>query len=119
MLAPCIGNMHGLYPSDPVPFFKLPLLDELQASVGYKSGKGAHLVLHGTDMLPDHLFKDCVKRGCVKVNINSWARQPQLDVWAREIPKDTPLPDIYEDGMKAFEKACLHFFDLFESSGKA
>ncbi|KDN41232.1 aldolase [Tilletiaria anomala UBC 951] len=119
MLAPCVGNMHGNYPSDPVAFFKLDLLSELDKAVGYKTPSNAHLVLHGTDDLPDHLFTDCIKRGTVKINVNSWTRNPQLNVWAQEIPKQTALPDVYELGMQVFEKNVKRFFDLFGSTGKA
>jgi fructose-bisphosphate aldolase, class II len=70
-------------------------------------------------MLPDHLFTDCLERGTVKVNINSWARVPQMKVWKEELQKDTPLPDMYEAGMKAFEEGVTKFMNLFKSSGKA
>ncbi|KAN0060341.1 hypothetical protein ACQY0O_007670 [Thecaphora frezii] len=116
MLAPSIGNIHGRYVNPPD--FRLELLEELQRTVGPGTEYNATLVLHGTDDLPDQLFRDCIERGAIKINVNSWARDPQIDYWSKHL-QDQPLPDVYDGGMKEFEKVCCRFFDLFESSGKA
>lgn len=116
MLAPSIGNIHGRYINPPD--FHLDLLTTLQKTVGPGTGCNSYLVLHGTDDLPDELFKDCVKRGAVKINVNSWARDPQVEYWAKHLGKDG-LPEVYDGGMKEFEKVCERFFDLFGSAGKA
>jgi hypothetical protein len=79
LLAPSIGNIHGRYINPPD--FKLELLDELQKEVGPGTDANALLVLHGTDDLPDELFRDCLCRGAVKMNVNSWARDPQVKYW--------------------------------------
>lgn len=75
MLAPSIGNIHGRYTS--TPDFHLDLLTDLRARVGTQT----RMVLHGTDDLPDALFRQCVERGFVKINVNSWARDPQVEHW--------------------------------------
>ena len=79
LLAPSIGNIHGRYTSPPD--FRLELLDELQARIGPGTRSNGLIVLHGTDDLPDQLFRDCVERGSVKINVNSWARDPQIQYW--------------------------------------
>lgn len=79
LLAPSIGNIHGPYVNPPS--FHLDLLEELQRSVGPGTKSDAIIVLHGTDTLADSLFRDCVERGCVKINVNSWARDPQVTYW--------------------------------------
>lgn len=116
MLAPSIGNIHGRYVNPPD--FKLELLEKLQATVGPGTKCNAYLVLHGTDDLPDELFRECTKRGAYKINVNSWARDPQVEYWSKNLEQD-PLPDVYEGGMQTFAKVCTRFFALFESAGKA
>ncbi|KAJ9480359.1 putative Fructose-bisphosphate aldolase (putative) [Pseudozyma hubeiensis] len=116
MLAPSIGNIHGRYVNEPQ--FRLDLLEELQKTVGPGTKSNAYIVLHGTDDLKDELFRDCTKRGAYKINVNSWARDPQVEYWSKHLEKD-PLPEVYEGGMDEFGKVCKRFFDLFESSGKA
>ncbi|GAC71993.1 fructose 1,6-bisphosphate aldolase [Moesziomyces antarcticus T-34] len=116
MLAPSIGNIHGRYVNPPA--FRLELLEALQSAVGPGTAANSYLVLHGTDDLPDELFRDCVRRGAYKINVNSWARDPQVEFWAKHLEKD-PLPDVYEGGMQQFAKVCNRFFHLLGSAGKA
>ncbi|PWN88800.1 aldolase [Acaromyces ingoldii] len=116
MLAPSIGNIHGRYTS--APDFRLDLLDDLQGRVGPKTQANALIVLHGTDDLSDDLFRECVRRGCVKINVNSWAREPQVEHWVKRLSHDA-LPDVYDAGMEKFEAVCTRFFKLFGSAGKA
>ncbi|CAO1613021.1 unnamed protein product [Parajaminaea phylloscopi] len=117
MLAPSIGNIHGRQ-SDPRGNFRLELLEQLHANVGPRSKTGAYIVLHGTDDVPDDLFRDCVKRGARKINMNSWSRDPQVDYWKANIGEQG-LPDLYDGGMARFEEATMRFFTLFGSAGKA
>ncbi|UZJ53729.1 hypothetical protein CBS101457_003049 [Exobasidium rhododendri] len=116
LLAPSIGNIHGRYVNPPN--FKLELLDELQQEIGPGTDSNALLVLHGTDDLPDSLFLDCLHRGAIKMNVNSWARDPQVKYWATHI-KEQGLPELYDGGMKEFSRACTRFLHLFGSAGKA
>lgn len=116
LLAPSIGNIHGRYVNPPD--FRLELLDELQSKVGPGTKSDSMIVLHGTDDLSDELFRDCIKRGVVKVNVNSWCRDPQVESWAKTMGKKG-LPDVYDEGMDAFGKACTRFFHLLGSAGKA
>ncbi|CAO1628587.1 unnamed protein product [Sympodiomycopsis kandeliae] len=109
LLAPSIGNIHGRYKQPPN--FHLDLLDSLQAKVD------GLLVLHGTDDLPDDLFRSCVQKGCVKMNLNSWCRDPQVRYWSDNISK-LGLPDLYDGGMAAFEHALTRFFDLLQSANQ-
>ncbi|CAO1632904.1 unnamed protein product [Jaminaea pallidilutea] len=116
LLAPSIGNIHGRYINPPD--FRLSLLDQLQSKIGPSTKSDALIVLHGTDDLPDELFKDCIRRGCVKMNVNSWCRDPQVASWTQNMGSKG-LPDVYDEGMDAFGKAATRFFHLFGSAGKA
>ncbi|KAF4622342.1 hypothetical protein D9613_009290 [Agrocybe pediades] len=109
ILAPSIGNLHGSYINPPN--FRQQILKDLHAEF---KGK-VPLCLHGTDELPDSLFKECIKNG---VNINSWGR----DVYAKTLGEgllSKPFPDAQEDATEAFAKQCERFFRLFGSAGKA
>lgn len=55
--------------------------------------------MHGTDDVPDSLFTALVKAGARKMNMNSWAREPQVNYWQKHMEKQG-LPDLYEGGMK-------------------
>ncbi|RDX46531.1 aldolase [Lentinus brumalis] len=112
VLAPSIGNLHGSYINPP--YFRQDILKDLQ-----KTFKGSvPLCLHGTDELPDGLFRECIKNGISKININSWGR----DVYAKRLSEalaSKPFPDAVEDATQAFEAVCERFFHLFGSAGKA
>ncbi|KAI0823197.1 aldolase [Trametes gibbosa] len=112
ILAPSIGNLHGLYLRPPN--FRQDILKDLQNTF-----KGSiPLCLHGTDQLPDELFKECIKNGISKINVNSWAREPYVKTLADAL-QSKPLPDAIEDATKAFEAVCERLFEVFGSAGKA
>lgn len=74
MLAPSIGNVHGrqpyLQPPENAQPFRIDLLKQLQDTVGPGTKSDAFLVLHGTDDVPDELFKKCIAAGARKMNVN-------------------------------------------------
>lgn len=113
VLAPSIGNLHGSYLNPPN--FRQEILHELRSRF---VGKGVPLCLHGTDELPDELFKECISNGVSKINVNSWARDPYVKVLATGL-QSKPFPDAVEESTEVFAKVCDRFFDLFGSSGKA
>ncbi len=73
------------------------LLYRLKTLHDIVKAKNHYIALHGTDELPDQLWKDCVANGARKFNINSWARDPTMEKIRSGLEKETPLPDIYED----------------------
>ncbi|KAI0671068.1 aldolase [Trametes maxima] len=112
VLAPSIGNLHGSYINPPN--FKQDILRDLQQTF-----QGSiPLCLHGTDELPDELFKECIRNGISKININSWGRDPYAKKLAEGL-KNKPFPDAVEGATKVFESVCERFFTLFGSAGKA
>ncbi|CAK9780302.1 aldolase [Cutaneotrichosporon oleaginosum] len=115
ILAPSIGNLHGSYKYvSGGPQFRQEILEALHA----RFGRGPpFLCLHGTDELPDALFRACIANGVTKVNVNSWARDPYCAALGRGL-LDKSMPQAIEDGMRAFEDACVRFCDLLGASGK-
>ncbi|KAI0775508.1 aldolase [Trametes elegans] len=112
ILAPSIGNLHGAYLEPPN--FRQDILQDLQ-----KTFKGnTPLCLHGTDQLSDELFRECIKNGISKININSWGRDPYAKILAEGL-QTKPFPDAVQDATKVFEDVCERFFTLFGSAGKA
>ncbi|PIL35217.1 hypothetical protein GSI_03007 [Ganoderma sinense ZZ0214-1] len=112
ILAPSIGNLHGSYINGPK--FRQDILKDLQSTF-----KGMiPLCLHGTDELPDELFRECIANGISKININSWGRDPYAKKLAEGLQTKT-FPEAVDDATKVFEDICARFFDLFGSAGKA
>lgn len=76
-LAVSIGNVHGIYKSE-------PRLDwERLEAVGARAS--VPLSLHGASGLPDADLRRAVGAGVRKVNVNAELRQTYLDVTAREL----------------------------------
>jgi fructose-bisphosphate aldolase class II len=87
---------------------------------------------HGTDELPDSMFKEMIVRGVTKVssggtfrswlirqiNVNSWVRDPYMESLAAGF-KSKPFPDAVEDATKVVMQECERFFKLFGSENKA
>jgi len=76
-LAPVFGNIHGVYK-------KMPSLDlERLSMIKRRVGKRVFLVLHGGSGIPSYQVKEAVKRGIVKININTEIRI----AWRRALDK--------------------------------
>jgi tagatose 1,6-diphosphate aldolase GatY/KbaY len=76
-LAVSIGNVHGVYRSEPR--LDWGRLDQIEARVSVP------LSLHGASGLPDGDLRRAVSAGVRKVNVNAELRQTYLDVTAREL----------------------------------
>ncbi|EJD00009.1 aldolase [Fomitiporia mediterranea MF3/22] len=112
ILSPSIGNLHGSYLNPPN--FRQEILKDLRSRFNGK----VPLCLHGTDELPDELFKECIANGISKININSWARDPYVKTLSEAL-RSKPFPEAVEESTEVFAAVCERFFDLFGSTGKA
>ncbi|KAI9329893.1 aldolase [Zopfochytrium polystomum] len=83
ILSPSVGNLHGIYLKPP------GTLRDMCEPRGY------FLCLHGTDGLSDELFKECVKNGCTKINLNSWMRDPSIETACRFRMRYDRASDVY------------------------
>ena len=81
-------------------------------------GQGIPICLNGTDELPDELFRECVKSGVSKFNVNSWARDPYVKALTAAL-QTKPFPDAVEEATEVFASVCERFIKLFGSDGKA
>lgn len=75
LLAPAIGNKHGIYDGQPQLDYKL--LKEINDAINIP------LVLHGASGIEDRNIKECIKNGITKINFNT-----ELQIaWSIEIKK--------------------------------
>ncbi|KAK0200362.1 aldolase [Desarmillaria ectypa] len=112
ILAPSIGNLHGSYINPPN--FNQEILRQLRTTF---KDRGIPICLHGTDELPDELFRECVKSGVSNFNVNSWGRDPYIESLTAG-PRSKPFPDAVEEATEVFAKVCDRFFILFDSVGR-
>lgn len=77
LLAVAIGNVHGIYLKMPDLDFKL-LSDIKEKTIAF-------LVLHGGSGIKEKYLKEAIKRGVVKVNINTETRKEWKDSLKKEL----------------------------------
>ncbi|WVN89829.1 uncharacterized protein L203_105059 [Cryptococcus depauperatus CBS 7841] len=116
ILAPSYGNLHGSYKFIGGPKYDLSILQDLQQRF---KGRIPYLCAHGTDELPESLFRDLVKSGVSKFNINSWARDPYCETLGKELSSGTPFPEASEMAIEAFGKVCDFYMEILGSKDKA
>ena len=96
LLAPAIGNKHGIYDGQ----VKL----DLQLLKNIKEKTNLPLVLHGASGIKDSLIKECIKNGITKINFNTELQQ----AWSKELRKFIQEnKDVYDPRLiiKSGEKA--------------
>lgn len=114
LIAPAIGNVHGPYQGEPK--IDLNRLKEINETIKKP------LVLHGGSGLSDEIFKECIKNGIAKININTELKK----AWAkgvREIlDKDKEQYDpvlIEKNTEKYIKEVVSHHIIVFGSEKKA
>ncbi len=112
--AAAIGNLHGQYP---VPKrLDLALLKSLREAIS------CNISLHGGSGTPGHYFKDAVKIGVSKVNINSDMRvayRETLEKVLRENKSEYAVVKLMDQVIDAVEAVVNSKIDTFNSAGKA
>jgi len=113
--AAAVGNLHGKYP---VPKkLDLDLLQQIRGAID------CNISLHGGSDTPGHYFRDAVKIGVTKVNINSdmrFAYRTTLETILREHPEEYSVAKlISKDVVSAVQRVVENKIDDFNSAGKA
>lgn len=115
-LAPAFGNVHGPYgPKGPqLDYDRLSRIHEAT------SKRGVQLVLHGAGApwFGEELFKECVKRGMAKANVNN-AFNEEFTRVMREKADKVPLTTLLEEATLAMQKNMEQTMDWLGSTGKA
>ena len=112
--AAAIGNLHGKYP---VPKqLDLELLKKIREAIS------CNISLHGGSDTPLHFFKDAVKIGVSKININSdmrYAFRTTLEKELAENPKEYAVIKLMPEVIEAVEKIVEEKIEAFDSAEKA
>jgi fructose-bisphosphate aldolase, class II len=112
--AVAIGNLHGKYP---VPKqLDIALLEQIRASID------CAISLHGGSGTPDHFYKEAVRAGVTKVNINSDMRvafRETLEKVLKENPDEYAVVKLMPEVIEAVQKVVEHKIEMFGSAGKA
>lgn len=113
--AAAIGNLHGKYPVPKV--LDLELLQRLREAID------CNISLHGGSGTPGHYFRDAVKIGVTKVNINSdmrFAYRTTLEKVLNDHPDEYSVAKlINKEVLPAVQAVVESKIDDFNSAGKA
>lgn len=116
VFAPAIGNAHGTYK-------RAPVLDFQRVS-DIVDAHPVPIALHGGSGLSDEQFRDCIARGCAKVNISTALKetfmQSSLAFLKDAEAKATWDPPSLFTAVGADVRAMTrHFAEVFGSAGRA
>lgn len=113
--AAAVGNLHGKYPVPKV--LDLELLQQIRNAIG------CNISLHGGSDTPGHYFRDAVRIGVTKVNINSdmrFAYRTTLEKVLKEHPDEYSVAKlISKDVVAAVQAVVESKIEDFNSAGKA
>ncbi len=113
--AAAVGNLHGKYPVPKV--LNLELLQQIREAID------CNISLHGGSGTPGHYFRDAVRIGVTKVNINSdmrFAYRQTLEKVLKENPNEISVAKLVSKEVVAAVQAVVESkIDDFASAGKA
>lgn len=113
--AAAIGNLHGKYP--------VPKILDLELLKKIREALDCNISLHGGSGTPGHYFRDAVKIGVTKVNINSdmrYAYRQALEKVLQENPDEISVAKLVGKEVVAAVQAVVESkIDDFASAGKA
>ncbi len=112
MVAPAVGNLHGMLRSGKEPALHIPLVGELRAACGKP------MVLHGGSGTSDQDFKDAIQAGIAIVHINTEIRvayRKGLEATLSEHPDEVAPYKFMAGGVAAMEKVIEARLKLFNS----
>lgn len=113
--AAAIGNLHGKYP--------VPKKLDLELLAELRKASDCNISLHGGSGTPGHYFRDAVRIGVTKININSdmrYAYRTALEKVLAENPGEYSVSKlIAKDVLPAVQKVVESKLVDFNSAGKA
>jgi fructose-bisphosphate aldolase, class II len=112
--AAAIGNLHGKYP---VPkMLDIELLQQIRDAIN------CNISLHGGSGTPGHYFKEAVKVGASKININSDMRVAFRNTLVKELqdnPTEYAVVKLMDNVIAAVQAVVEEKLELFNAVGKA
>ena len=112
--AAAVGNLHGHYPAPKM--LDLDLLEQIRRAID------CHISLHGGSGTPGHYFRDGVKIGVSKININSDMRiayRNTLEKELKENPDEYAVVKLMDRVIEEVQKVVETKIDMFNSANKA
>ena len=116
VFAPAIGNAHGTYK-------RAPVLDFQRVS-DIVAAHPVPIALHGGSGLSDEQFRDCIARGCAKVNISTALKETFMQsslafLKDAEAKAKWDPPSLFTEVGAAVREMTKHYAEVFGSAGKA
>ncbi len=112
--AAAIGNLHGKYPVPKI--LHLDLLKQVREAIS------CNISLHGGSGTPGHYFKDAVKIGVSKININTdmrFAYRETLEKVLKDNPTEYAVVKLMDQVITAVQTVVEEKIDVFNAAGKA
>ncbi len=112
--AAAVGNLHGKYP--------VPKKLDLELLKRIRQAINCNISLHGGSGTPGYYFKDAVKIGVTKVNINSDMRiafRDTLEKALNENPTEYAVVKLMDRVIDAVQAVVEAKIDMFNATGKA
>lgn len=113
-LAPAIGNVHGPYHGVENIHLDFPRL----AGIRETARGNVTLVMHGTNEFTADIFRQCVKAGMTRLNVNQivlW----KYDEYVKDHAGRTPLTEFMEEGTRLIQDRIEWMMDAVGSTGRA
>ena len=117
LLAVSIGTFHGMDVSGVCPNLRIDLLKKIKEKIG-----GIGIVLHGGSGTPEDDIREAIKRGIVKININTELRlafSGNLRRFLDNNPEEVTPYKFLTDAKNSVEKVVGLKIELFGSANKA
>ncbi len=108
-LAVAIGNVHGVYSSEPQ--LRFDILEEVAKSVDVP------LVLHGASGIGDEDIKKAISLGIAKINIHTELCQAAME--ATVAHQNEPYLAVQREVRKAVKERAMYKINLFGDAGRA
>lgn len=115
VFAPAIGNAHGTYK-------RAPVLDFQRVS-DIVAAHPVPIALHGGSGLSDEQFRDCIARGCAKVNISTALKETFMQssltsLQDAQAQNKWDPPSLFTAVGASVREMTRHYAELFGSAGK-
>ena len=108
LLAPAIGNIHGMFKNAPNPNLDIERIKEIKEALRQSSGQAAPLVLHGGSGIIEDDFLQAIDAGISIIHINTELRlawREGMERVLKENPEEIApyklLPAVVEEIRKA------------------
>lgn len=112
--AAAIGNLHGSYP--------VPKILDLNLLKDIREALDCNISLHGGSGTPGHYFRDAVKIGVSKININTDMRiayRRTLEKVLKENPSEYAVVKLMDEVIDAIQEVVEEKLETFNSVNKA